>query len=84
MFALWTTSSTCVPGYSPQQREVQEPGQIKVMDYWEQNLRNEAGPLTSLQYFKPAYMTCPDHMLFGGQKGGIHLKYQRPLCNARC
>ena len=30
---------------------------FKVMDYWEQNLRNEAGPLTSLQYFKPAYMS---------------------------
>ena len=28
-----------------------------VMDYWEQTLRTEAGPLTSLTFFKPSFMS---------------------------
>ena len=29
----------------------------KITDYWEQSLRTEAAPLTSLLYFKPSYMS---------------------------
>ena len=29
----------------------------KIVDYWEQRLRAEAKPLTSLEYFKPEYMS---------------------------
>ena len=37
----------------------------KVVDYWEQKLRTEASPLTSLSYFKPEYMSlCRPHPIW--------------------
>ena len=53
------------------------------MDYWEQNLRNEAGPLTSLQYFKPAYMSLSRPYAVWWTAGGNPFKVSKAIVQCK-
>ena len=49
----------------------------KVTNFWEQKLRSEAAPLTSLCYFKPAYMSLARPHAYGGLRVLTHMKLQK-------
>ena len=43
--------------HPPTKYQVKKIAKSKVVDYWEQKLKKDASTLSSLQYFKPEYMS---------------------------